>query len=225
MEKKLEPKKTKPTVAKTIAKTPKKEVTEPMEQKTPYCQYKYTFEDNLAAALFVYKINQGRGKKFTLWALIVGFACSVFLIVMDIIEKNTSSLIFDGTLMGFLVLLTIFIFIMPLLVKFQQKKYFQSAQLDKMDYVKIDIEKDNMVEDFVQNGISVTRLVQPMSNLTAMSYDDTRIVLVFGKINIMVIKNDALKNITVDEFKTNMLIQLDINKQAMTQPKTPAQAK
>lgn len=219
-EKKIE--KTKKTTAK---KTTVEKTSNVVEQKTPYCQYKYTFEDNLAGAMFVYKMNQGKGKKFTLWALLVGFACSIFLIVMDIIEKNTSSLVFDGVLFGFLILLTVFIFVMPAIVKSQQKKLYDSALLDEVDYVKIDIEKDKIIEDFVKNGISINKIQHPLTNLTGLSYDETRIILVFGKMNIVVIKNDALKNITVDEVKTNLLIQLDINKQDMTQTKITPEIK
>ena len=117
-----------------------------------------------------------------MWALLVGFACSIFLIVMDIIEKNTSSLVFDGVLFGFLILLTVFIFVMPAIVKSQQKKLYDSALLDEVDYVKIDIEKDKIIEDFVKNGISINKIQHPLTNLTGpKSYDETRIILVFGK--------------------------------------------
>ena len=63
----------------------------------------------------------------------------------------------------------------------------------KLDYVKIDIEKDKIIEDFVKNGISINKIQHPLTNLTGLSYDETRIILVFGKMNIVVIKNDALK--------------------------------
>lgn len=194
----------------------KKEKSDPAPVETrPYYKGKITLDNYLAGVMFAYKNNMQKNKKFSMWALIIGYIGLAIVFALDITDKaGWSTLIYDFALLGLLIGVTVFILLMPKIVANGQKKLFKSMHFDEMDYEEIIFDADKIYDTSYKNGEIMAKNVCLVKDITLLGEDETRFFVCFGKSVVMILEKDKLHNIAPDEFKTNMIIQIEMNKKS-----------
>jgi len=163
------------------------------------CNYKFTLEDSIAGAKYVYK-SQKRTKDKVMGIMIpVLLVIMVGLLVLDIVKGK--SIVWDIVLIVALVVLELLYVTMPIMLVSSQKKSFKKQKLDEMDELQITIDNNVSVEKLIKDGEEKAKNIHSLKNLTSFIEDNERLILVFNNVEFTVIKKSALKG-DLEQLKT-----------------------
>lgn len=162
------------------------------------CKYKFTLEDNIKCAKYVYKSQKRTQDKIIAIMLPILLVCMVALLIVDIVYKK--NVIWDIALMVMLLVLQLMYILMPTMVVRQTKKTYKAQELDKMDNIKIEVNDKSCIVAFEHEGEELANKVLPLKTLTSYLEDSESVVLIFNKIEYILVKKEYL-NGDVNKFK------------------------
>lgn len=165
------------------------------------CKYKFQLEDSIACAKYVYK-SQRRNKDKVLGIMIPILIClMIAMLVFDIMQKR--SIVWDIILLVALVVLGALYIAIPITLVASQKKSFKKQKLDEMSYLLVKIDDKLCVETLYKDGEEVAKSIHNLKQLTSYLEDQTRLVLVFNKVEFTCVKKDCL-NQDVTKLRTHL---------------------
>lgn len=164
------------------------------------CKYKFTLEDSIKSAKYVYKSQRKKKDVVVAVLLPILIVVMVGLLVWDIVAKR--SLIWDIVLLSALCVLQVLYLVVPLTIVNQQKKAYKKQGLNDMDYLYIKIDQSGTcTETLVKDGKEVATSAHGLRALTSYIEDNERLILVFNKIEFVCLKKANLTG-GVDKLKT-----------------------
>ncbi len=172
------------------------------------CKYKYTLEDSIKCAKYVYRSQRRLQDKIIAVMIPILLVAMVGMLVADIVLKR--NLIWDIILVVALVVLEIIYLIIPLTLVSQQKKAFKKQGFDEMDCLDIKIENNVITEQMIKDGQAEFSATHNLKNVSSYIEDADRIVLVFNKVEFTCIRKEFL---TGGVEKLKALLQKAMQKQ------------
>lgn len=155
------------------------------------CKFKLTERDCITSAKYVYK-SQKRKRDTVIAVLIpILFACMVAMLVVDIVHKK--SVVWDVVLLCALAVLEVVYLLIPLTIITSQKKSYRKQNLGDMDYLLVTIDDTMCYETMFKDGAEVVKNAHSLKQLTSYIEDANRLVLVFNKIEFVVVDKAGLK--------------------------------
>lgn len=154
------------------------------------CKYKYTLEDSIKCAKYVYRSQRRLQDKIIAVMIPILLVAMVAMLVVDIVLKR--NFVWDIILVVALVVLEIIYLIIPLTLVAQQKKAFKKQHYDEMDYLEIKIENNLVSEQMVKDGKVELSGTHNLKSVTSYIEDDTRLVLVFNKVEFACLRKENL---------------------------------
>lgn len=173
------------------------------------CKYKFTLEDSLVSAKYVYKSQKRTQDKVIAILIPILIVAMIIMLVFDILKGR--SFVWDIVLIVALVVLEIMHLMIPLMLQSSQKKAYKKHDIENMDYVLIQIQDGLCVETMIKGDQEKMKNVHNLNRLTSYLEDSTRIVLVFNKVEYVCLRKE---NITGDESKLKAYLQKTMNKTA-----------
>lgn len=171
------------------------------------CKFKYELEDSLTSAKYIYKAQRRTQDKVIAILIPVLLACMVGMLIYDIIKSN--SIVWDVVLLIALAVLQVMYLLMPLLLIRSQKKAFVTHKIDELDYNLITIDNSKCVEALYKGEELVAKNEHSLKHLTSYFEDATRLVLVFNKMEYVVLRKE---NITGGLEKLKAMLEKTMNK-------------
>ncbi len=171
------------------------------------CKFKYTLEDSLVSAKYIYKSQKRKQDKIIAVLIPILLLCMIGMLVFDIIKGN--SFVWDIVLIVALVLLEIMYLIIPLMLVKSQRKAFQKNKIDEMDYILIKIDENTCVETMHKDEQEVSKNIHALRQLTSYLEDNSRLILVFNKMEYVCLRKDS---ITGDLNKLKALLEKTMSK-------------
>ncbi len=155
------------------------------------CKFKYELEDSLASAKYIYKSQRRTQDKVIAILIPILLLCMVGMLIFDIIKGN--SFVWDIVLLAALVVLQVMYLLMPLLLVRSQKKAFVTHKIGELDYNLITIDNATCVESLYKGEEEIAKNSHPLKTLTSYFEDSVRLVLVFNKMEYVVLRKDSIK--------------------------------
>lgn len=155
------------------------------------CKFKYELEDSLTSAKYIYKSQRRTQDKVI--AILIPFllACMAGMLIYDIIKNN--SIVWDIVLLSALAALQVMYLLMPLLLARSQKKAFITHKINELDYNLITIDNSQCVETLYKDDEVVAKNEHSLKHLTSYLEDSVRLVLVFNKMEYVVLRKENIK--------------------------------
>ena len=169
------------------------------------CKYKFELEDSLISAKYVYKSQRRKMDKVITALIPILIVIMAAMLTYDIVKKR--SLVLDIILLVALIVLEALYLIVPLLLARSQKKSYYKQKLDEMDYLYIKIEDNLCTETLFKDEQEVAKNIHSLKSLTSYLEDNSRLILVFNKIEFVCIKKDNLKG-SLDKLKKTFLLKI-----------------
>ncbi len=155
------------------------------------CKYKLELEDCLISAKYVYKSQKRKQDKFVAALLPILMVCMVAMLIIDLV--NHRSFVWDIVLLAALVVLEVIYLIIPLTLTRSQKKSFKQQNLASMDYLLITIDDTLCTETMFKDGEEKAKSPHSLKQLTSYIEDNTRLILVFNKIEFVCLRKANLE--------------------------------
>ena len=155
------------------------------------CKFKYELEDSLKSAKYIYKSQRRTQDKVIAILIPILLVCMVGMLIFDIVKGN--SFIWDIVLLVALIVLEVMHILMPVLLMRSQKKAFKTHKIDELDYNLIVIDNATCVEKLFKGEDEIAKNVHSLKHLTSYFEDDSRLVLVFNKMEYVVMRKDNIK--------------------------------
>ena len=171
------------------------------------CKFKYELEDSLTSAKYIYKSQRRTQDKVIAILIPVLLACMIGMLIFDIVKDK--SIVWDIVLLVALAALQVMYLLMPLLLVRSQKKAFITHKIDELDYNLITINNSTCVESLYKGDEIIAKNEYNLKHLTSYFEDSTRLVLVFNKMEYVVVKKENLKG-GLQQLKT--LLEKTMNK-------------
>ena len=154
------------------------------------CKYKYELEDSIVGAKYVYKSQKRKQDKIVAILIPILLVAMVAMLIWDIVTNK--SFIFDIILIVALVVLEVLYILIPVMLVQSQKKSYKKLKLADMDYLLVKIDNNICTETMFKNGETVSSGTHHLKTLTSYLEDDTRIILVFGKVEYICLRKKAI---------------------------------
>ena len=154
------------------------------------CKYKLELEDCVISAKYVYKSQKRKQDKIIAVLIPILIVCMIAMLIFDIVRGN--SYIWDIILLVALLILEIMYLVVPLMLVRSQKKAFKQQKLAEMDYILIMVDDTLCTETLYKDEHEMAKNVHNLRALTSYLEDDSRLVLVFNKVEFVCIRKDAL---------------------------------
>ena len=154
------------------------------------CKYKFELTDSIFGAKQVYKSQKRTQDKIIAVLIPILFALMLAMLIYDVVKKR--SVIWDSILLVALFVLELMYVLIPVMLVNSQKKSFKKQKLDEMDHLLIKIEDNICTETMFKSGAEVAKNVHNLKTLTSYIEDNDRLVLVFNKIEFVVIRKANL---------------------------------
>ena len=154
------------------------------------CKYKYELEDSVISAKYVYKSQKRTQDKVIAILIPILFLCMIGMMIYDIVKQKP--IVWDIVLLVALALLEVMYLIIPIMLVKSQKKAFVQNEMDKMDYIKIQIDENSCTETVFKDEEEISRNVHSLKQLTSYLEDDKRLVLVFNKVEYVCLRKSEL---------------------------------
>ena len=171
------------------------------------CKFKYSLEDSIISSKYIYKSQKRKQDKAIAILIPILIACMIGMLVFDIAKGN--SYVWDIVLLVALALLEIMYLIIPLMLVKSQKKSFEKQKIDEMDYILIKIDENTCVETMHKDDQEVSKNIHALRQLTSYLEDQTRLILVFNKVEYVCLRKDCL---TGDLNKLKALLEKTMSK-------------
>lgn len=153
-------------------------------------KYKFTLEDNIKCAKYVYNSQKRKQDKVIAIMLPILLVCMIAMLIVDIV--NHKSVVWDIILLVMLVVLQIMYFVMPLMVVKQTKKSYKAQEFDTMDCIKVNINDNSCVVAFEKDNQEYGKKTLSLKSLTSYIEDNDSLVLVFNKVEYVLVKKENL---------------------------------
>ncbi len=165
------------------------------------CKFKYQLEDSVASTKYIYRSQKRKQDKVIAILIPVLIACMVGMLIYDIIKGN--SFAWDIVLLSALVVLQAIYLVMPLILVRTQKKAYKTHKIDELDYTFIVIDNSTCTETFHKDNEEISKNIHALKQLTSYFEDSLRLVLVFNKVEYVVLRKE---NITggIDKLKAHL---------------------
>jgi len=171
------------------------------------CKFKYELEDSLTSAKYIYKSQRRTQDKVIAVLIPVLLACMIGMLVYDIIKHN--SIVWDIVLLVALTALQVMYLLMPLFLIKSQKKAFISHKINELDYNLITIDNSKCVEALYKGEEVIAKNEHSLKHLTSYFEDNVRLVLVFNKMEYVVLRKENVKGGLI---KLKALLEKTMNK-------------
>ena len=165
------------------------------------CKYKLELEDCVISAKYVYKSQKRKQDKVIAVLIPILMVCMIAMLIFDIVRGN--SYIWDIILLVALLILEIMYLVVPLMLVRSQKKAFKQQRLAEMDYILIKVDDSLCTETLYKDEHEMAKNVHNLRALTSYLEDDSRLVLVFNKVEFVCIRKDALTG-DVNKLKSHL---------------------
>lgn len=153
--------------------------------------YKFELEDNIKCAKYVYNSQKRKQDKIIAILLPILMVGMIAMLIVDIVNKK--SVIWDIALLVMLGVLQVMYITMPLMVVKQTKKSYAQQKFAEMDSVKVTINDNVCKMAFVKDGVELEPKTLHLKMLTSYIEDNDSLVLVFNKVEYIMIKKDGMK--------------------------------
>ncbi len=163
------------------------------------CKYKFEVSDSIIGAKYVYKSQKRTQDKVIAVLIPILFILMLGMLIVDIVFKR--SIVWDAILLVALGVLEILYSLIPVMLVNSQKKSFKKQKLDEMDYLYIKIEDNLCTETMLKNYDEVAKNVHNLKTLTSYIEDNDRLILVFNKIEFVVLRKANLTG-NINKLKT-----------------------
>lgn len=154
------------------------------------CKFKLTESDCVQSAKYVYKSQKRKQDKVIAVLIPILMLAMVAMLIVDIVKHK--SLVWDIILLAALLILEIIYLVIPLTIVRSQKKSYLKQGLKDMDYLLVTIDDTLCTETLVKNGAEAAKNVHNLKALSSYIEDDVRLVLVFNKVEFVVVKKQNL---------------------------------
>ena len=173
------------------------------------CNYKFELDDNIKCAKYVYNSQKRKQDKVIAIMLPILMVAMIAMLIVDIVNKK--NVIWDVAPLVMLGVLQTMYLTMPLMVVKQTKKSYVQQKLNDMDSIKIVINDNQCNMTFVKDGVELEPKTLHLKMLTSYIEDQGNIVLVFNKLEYVLIKKAHLKG---DIKKLRALLEKAMSKSA-----------
>ena len=154
------------------------------------CKYKYELEDSIIGAKYVYKSQKRKQDKIVAILIPILLVAMVAMLIWDIVTNRP--FVWDIILIAALVVLEVLYILIPVMLVQSQKKSYKKLNLAEMDYLLVKIDNNVCTESMFKNGEAVSTGTHHLKTLTSYLEDETRIILVFGKVEYICLRKDSL---------------------------------
>ena len=154
------------------------------------CKYKFELEDCIVCAKYVYKSQRRKQDKVIAILIPILMVAMVAMLIWDIVAHK--SFVWDIVLLAALVVLELLYIAIPLFLVRAQKKSYKKLKLDEMDYLLIKIEGNLCTETLYKDEEVKSVNTHNLKSLTSYLEDDSRIILVFNKVEYACIRKENL---------------------------------
>ena len=165
------------------------------------CKYKFELSDSIIGAKYVYKSQKRTQDKVIAVLLPILFLVMLALLIFDLVKGR--SVIWDGVLLVAISVLELLYALIPVMLVSSQKKSFKKQKLDEMDYLEIKIEDCLCTETMFKGESEAAKNVHNLKAMTSYIEDNDRLVLVFNKIEFIVIRKANLVG-DLNKFKAHL---------------------
>ena len=162
------------------------------------CKFKYELEDSLISAKYIYKAQKRKQDKIIAVLIPILAVCMIGMLVFDVIKGN--SFVWDIVSLVALIALEIMYLLIPVMLMRSQKKAFEKLNIDKSDYVLVQINNDTCVETLVKGEEELSKNIHMLKQLTSYFEDNIRLVLVFNKVEYVCLRKEFVSG-GVDKLK------------------------
>ena len=142
------------------------------------CSYKFTIQDAIKCAKYVYRSQRRKQEKIVIFALPFLLLAIIAMLVFDIIRGR--QIVWDIILIVGLFLLGGLTYSMPLIVKRTQIKQYTNQGFGDMDSLDIKIINGVCEEAMVKNGENVVHNTHNLKTLISYIEDDDDFILVYN---------------------------------------------
>lgn len=154
------------------------------------CKYKYELEDSLTSAKYVFRSQKRTKDKVIAIMIPILMLAMVALMIVDIVNKK--SYVLDIILIACLVVLEIMYLLIPVTLKYSQKKSFYKQNLDKMDFLQVSIDNASCTEVLIKDDEEQAKNIHSLKTLTSYLEDDKRLILVFNGAEYVCLKKEFI---------------------------------
>ena len=156
------------------------------------CKYKFTLEDNIISAKYVFNSQKRKRDKVIAVLLPILIVVTLAMLILDIVRHT--SLVWDIILLVALVVLQVMYLLIPLSIVSATKKSYKKQNLADMDYLIVTIDNTGIcTETLIKDEQEVAKTAHSLRSLTSYIEDNERIVLVFNKTEYTCLKKDCFK--------------------------------
>ena len=155
------------------------------------CKYKFELDDCITSAKYVYKSQKRKQDKVIAVLIPILMLAMVAMLVFDIVKHR--SLVWDIILLVALVVLETVYLIIPLTVTLSQKKFYKAQRLADLDYMLITIDDNLCTTAMFKDEAEQSKNVHNLKALTSYIEDNSRLILVFNKVEFVCIRKDKLE--------------------------------
>ena len=154
------------------------------------CKFKYELEDSINSSKYIYKSQKRKQDKVIAILIPILLVCMIGMLIYDIIKGN--SFVWDIVLLVALVVLEMMYLIIPLMLVKTQKKSFIKHKIGEMDYMLVKIDETTCVETLHKDEQEISKNIHALRQLTSYFEDQTRLVLVFNKVEYVCLRKENL---------------------------------
>ena len=154
------------------------------------CKFKCELDDCIQSAKYVFKSQRRKQDKVIAILIPILMICMVAMLIFDIVTKK--SFVWDIILLTALIVLQVMYILIPIMLVNSQKKAYKKQDLANMDYLHITITQKECIEEMYKNNDVVSKSMHSLRFLTSYLEDETRIILIFNKVEFVCIKKEFL---------------------------------
>ena len=154
------------------------------------CKFKCELDDCIQSAKYVFKSQRRKQDKVIAILIPILMICMVAMLIFDIVNKK--SFVWDIILLTALIVLQVMYILIPIMLVNSQKKAYKKQDLANMDYLHITITQKECIEEMYKNNDVVSKSMHSLRFLTSYLEDETRIILIFNKVEFVCIKKEFL---------------------------------
>ena len=141
------------------------------------CNYKFTIDDAVKCAKYVYKSQRSKKEKFLLVAVPILLVIMVGMLIFDIV--NSRAYVWDIILIVGIVFLFALTLVMPLVVIRAQKKQYASQNFADMDNLSIKINNGTLEEAMMKDSKVQLKNTHNLKSMVSFLEDDEDFILIY----------------------------------------------
>lgn len=154
------------------------------------CKYKFTLEDSIISAKYVYRSQQRKRDKIIAVLVPILIVFMTAMLIFDVVKNR--SIVWDLILLILLVILEVVYLLLPVLLVSSQKKSFKKQNLEEVDFLNVVIDSNSCIETLIKGEEEIGKTIHNLKTLTSYLEDNDRLILVFNDVEYTCLRKDKI---------------------------------